>query len=424
MDTSTTDNGHKPWVSNGLPPHNGRPKVVRIICRLSVGGPAHHIALLHRALEEEFETVLVTGSLFDGETCAEHLLHSVEKLHRVSWMQRPISPLHDLVALARITAILRRERPDIVHTHCSKAGALGRLAAVLAGVPVRVHTYHGCIFEHHFGPVQSRLYLGIERLLSRITTRAIALSRSQAEVLGRNYRVLPQEKISIIRNGYELSRNGHCGRRTEVRQQLGTGEDQTLVVWAGRLVPIKNPDLMAEIVRAARHDPRLRFAIVGHGTERARLQRSLAGCSNVVFTGWWHDMPAMWAASDVALLTSHNEGTPAALIEAMAAGKPFVSTSAGGVVDLALPPVLRKNGNGILHARNAFLVPPSADEMLDCLTVLASDPELRCRMGSAGQDFVLDQFSAERLVKEISGLYRELLNDAVPADNDTVISAA
>ncbi len=422
-DPNRTKQAPVPLVRSNGGGNAHRPKLVRIIGRLSIGGPAHQIALLHQAIEAEFDTVLITGGLFDGEACAEHLLHSTSRLHRVPAMRRPIRPLQDLLALIRITALLRREQPDIVHTHCSKAGALGRIAAVLAGVPLRVHTYHGHIFDQHFGPLQSRLYLAIERMLGRITTRAIALSPSQAEDLAERYRVLPREKISVIRNGFDLSSHARCDRRAQVRRQLEVQDDQTLVVWAGRLAAIKNLELLAAVVRAARCDRRLRFAIVGNGTERPKLECAFADLNNVVLTGWYRDMAGMWSAADVALLTSHNEGTPAALIEAMAAGKPFVSTRVGGVVDLAVGPLLATHGCGTLQAQNAFLTGPDSGQILRCLEQLASEPDLARRMGSIGQAFALREFSAERLVAEISTLYRELRNRDLPAEPDALSAA-
>jgi glycosyltransferase involved in cell wall biosynthesis len=395
-----------------IPAEAKRRKIVRIIARLNVGGPAQQACLLHEKLSGYFDTRLVFGSLAAGEHDMSHLLGSESNVFRLPQMSREVAVWSDALAFWRIWRFLRRERPDIVHTHTAKAGAIGRLAAWLAGVPVIVHTYHGHVFDGYFSPLKSKLYLAIERFLGRLTTRVIAISTSQNNDLCAKYRIVPAEKLSVIYNGFELA----CGVRAdreEIRKELGIGGDDFVVVWAGRLAPIKDVGLLAQVIRKAfeKHS-RAHFLIVGDGTEKAILESMIKGCPNVQLLGWRQDMAAIWSAADLALLTSRNEGTPTALIEAMAAGRPFVATNVGAVQDLAVAPLLDLP-DGVGHkAANGFLTSRTAEALLYCIEQTAKDPEAAKQMASVGRAFVLDTFSADRLVHEMSVLYRTLLPKA------------
>jgi glycosyltransferase involved in cell wall biosynthesis len=296
-----------------------------------------------------------------------------------------------------------------VHTHTAKAGTLGRLAAWLAGVPVIVHTYHGHVFAGYFSGLKTRAYLTIERLMGHISTHVIAISELQHRDLCFRYGIVPPEKISVIHNGFDL-RQFASGQRDAARQQLGLRHDEFVVVWGGRMVPVKDVDLLASVVtKAAEKRSRMSFLVVGDGTERARLESKIQGCTNVRLVGWRKDMDRIWTAADVALLTSRNEGTPTALIEAMAAGVPFVATQVGGVPDLALSPV-RELSNGMgYEAANGFMTTSNADALLFCIERIGGDPQLANKMGRAGRSFVLGKFSMERLVEDIQILYQSLL---------------
>jgi UDP-N-acetylmuramyl pentapeptide phosphotransferase/UDP-N-acetylglucosamine-1-phosphate transferase/glycosyltransferase involved in cell wall biosynthesis len=383
-------------------------KVVRIIARLNVGGPARQACYLHSRLLRSFETVLITGQLAEGEGDMSFLLPSSENLYRVDSMRRSINLWSDVRALLTIVSILRRERPDIVHTHTAKAGMLGRLAAVLAGVPIRVHTYHGHVFEGYFSPLTSRIVLALERLVGKMTTRVIAISESQAAELSERFRVIERKKIALIRTGFELLPFVECNRGLATREKLGIQPSEFLVLWAGRMAPIKNVELLAAVVRAAQRNPRLRFLVAGNGTDSEKFERLTSGCGNVIRTGWCWPMTDIVSACDAALLTSHNEGTPATLIEAMSAGKPFVATEVGGVKDLAVPPLRKSCVGRPAEAANGFLTPSDPETILACLERLAADPELARTMGQCGRRFALEMHSAERLQEEIENLYFDL----------------
>src|SRR3954468_5707491 len=254
-------------------------KIVRIIGRLNVGGPARQACLLHERLRPEFETVLITGRPDKGEEDMSYLLQSHEGVHWIDSMSRPVRFFSDLRSLIAIYRILRREKPDIVHTHTAKAGTLGRVAAILAGVPVRVHTFHGHVFAGCFGRFKTRAYLGIERLLARFTTRIVTVSEGQAVELADVYRIALRSKIQVIRNGFEWRDSARS--RAEIRAELKIADNQVAVLWMGRMVPIKGIELLADIIRMAQQNPSFAFLIAGDGPERARFEELTKGFGSI-----------------------------------------------------------------------------------------------------------------------------------------------
>jgi glycosyltransferase involved in cell wall biosynthesis len=403
-------------LSVHLVTHNrAKAKVVRIIGRLNVGGPARQACFLHHALPANFETVLIAGRLDEQEGDMSYLLDSEERVYWVPSMSRSVRLWSDFLAFLRILCILSKEKPDIVHTHTAKAGALGRVAAAILRVPVRVHTYHGHVFHGYFGLVQTRLWLAIERTLNRFTSRTVTISESQAKELVHRYKVAPRNRVSVIHNGYDFSLFGSdfsIRQSRQLRGSFGFDDSHFVILWAGRLVPVKNVELLAEVVRRAQRSPRLRFLVVGDGIDRRKLEKLTAACSNISMTGWRRDMPVLWAAADAALVTSRNEGTPTALIEAMASRKPFVSTNVGGVIDLAAPPTKTEGDFAVIQAANGFLTPAHADRMLDCLESLAANPDLALTMGNLGRTFAVARYSHQRLQSDIEHLYDGLLSSS------------
>ena len=403
-----------------------KPKVVRIIGRLNVGGIARQACFLHQALRSTFDTVLIAGHLDQQEGDMSYLLTSEEGVRWIRSMSRPVRPWTDFLAFLHIIRILRAERPDLVHTHAAKAGTLGRVAAALLGVPVRVHTYHGNVLHGYFGALQTRILIAIERALNKITTRTVLISESQVDELVDKYKIVSPPKASVIRNGYDLSLFGSgpdVRQARDLRQAFGFDDSHFVVLWAGRLVPIKNVALLAQIVREAKRSPKLRFLVVGDGTDRGKLETLTTGCSNIYIAGWRTDISALWAAADVGLVTSRNEGTPSALVEAMASGKPFVSTNVGGVIDLAAPPTQVDNRFPVIRAGNGFLTPLEARPILDCLEFLAKNHDVALAMGSVGRSFALAHYSENRLRSDIEKLYFDLLDSACPATRHPIRSS-
>ena len=389
-----------------MPPQ--RPlKIVRIIGRLNVGGPARQACLLHERLRPEFETILISGRPDKGEEDMSYLLASGD-VHWVDSMSRPVRILSDLCSLIAIYRILRRERPDIVHTHTAKAGTLGRVAAILARVPARIHTFHGHVFAGYFGRFKTWMYLTIERTLARFTTRIVTVSDGQATELADKYRVAVKSKIQVIRNGFDWKDSSRS--REELRAELGIKPGQLAVLWAGRMVPIKGIDLLADVVKSAAQNGSLQFLVAGDGPERPRFEQLVQGCNNVRMLGWQRDVAPLLKASDVVLLTSVNEGTPTSLIEAMFAAKPFVATDAGGTRELAIG---LDNKDGLIRqAQNGFIVERDAETMMTCLAKLVADPGLRETMGRGGQSHAVGNWGSQRLVNEIKQLYYDLTASA------------
>lgn len=391
-----------------------RVKVARGIARLNVGGPARQACFLHDQLRQNFDTVLIAGRLDEGEGDMSYLLKNQKGVYWLGSMSRPVKLWSDLVSLVQFVKLLRCERPALLHTHTAKAGALGRAAAMLAGTPIRVHTYHGHVFSGYFSPLKTKVFIYIERFLNRHTHRIIAISESQAFELTEKYRVVPREKVSIIRTGNDLSKYGTSAAAlppfSAKRALLGIPADAVLVVWAGRMVPVKDVKRLAEVIRQSSCFQNIHYLVVGDGPDRPWLEASLKGLRNITFAGWQTEMSEIWKTADIALGTSINEGTPAAFIEAMAAGKPFVSTNVGGVIDLAVSP--EALGDGLLQGENCLLTSTSASQIVRCLAQLAADPVRRSAMGAVGRKFVFDHYDRDRMAEDISQLYSQLLGPA------------
>jgi glycosyltransferase involved in cell wall biosynthesis len=379
-----------------------RVRILRVITRLNVGGPAIHATLLAERLDPaRYESLLVTGSESPGEGSYPALYgNRVRHAAMVPWIRREIHPGRDAAALCRLYRIVRDFRPDIVHTHMAKAGALGRIAARLARAPVTVHTYHGHVLDGYFSPWTSRIFLAVERALARRTDCLLAVSpqiRSEILRLG----VGRPDQVRVLALGLDLEplMDGEA-RWTRLRGELGIGE-APLVGIVARLVPIKrHEDFLAAAVLVAQRVPACRFLVIGDGERRAELEALArrSGIGHLVrFLGWRRDLPEVYAALDLVCLCSANEGSPVSLIEAMAARRAVVATAVGGVPDL------------IEHGVNGLLTPardPAA--LADAIVTLLEDPQRRRELGEAGCKRVYPAFSASRLVRDIEALYREL----------------
>jgi glycosyltransferase involved in cell wall biosynthesis len=388
-------------------------RIARIITRLNIGGPAIQAIDLSRELRAAgFETCLIHGRLSTGEGDMTSLvpIGDTESLY-VDDLARPISPLHDLRALWKLYRALCRWRPEIVHTHTAKAGALGRLAAVVynhtvgSKSPARlVHTYHGHVFEGYFGSPSTRLFLFVERWLGRRTDWLVAISAQVRQDLLQTYSIAQESRVSVIPLGFNLDRL--CALepadRVRARAELEIPNDAVVVATVGRLTAIKQHSLFLDMAaRVAARSNRELFLVVGDGELRAPLEAQAARLgigSRVRFLGWRGDLDRIYGATDVFVLTSRNEGTPVALIEAMAAGVASVSTQVGGVVDV------------ITGAEVGRLVPfGDPDRLAAAVIALAESPTDRERMGRLARASVRQRFDLRRLVDDIGALYRQLL---------------
>ncbi len=383
-------------------------RVVRIIARLNVGGPAIQAITLTKHLEEfGYATTLVRGSEEPEEGNMDHLADElgVRPVRVPSLRRNP--GWRDVVALWKLICILRREKPQIVHTHAAKAGTLGRLAA-LVSVPSRrpkiVHTFHGHSLTGYFSSRRARIYRALESFLARRTDRLIAVSEEIRDELVA-LRVAPAERFEVIRLGFDLApfrvnqeERDRC--RQEVRRQLGIAPDAAVVTTIARLVPIKRVDRFLRVAALLSPDERVRFVIVGDGELLAALQSSHEARrlgSRVIWTGFRRDIPDVCFASDVVVLTSDNEGTPVSLIEAQAAGVPVVTTRVGGVATV------------VLDGETGFVVDPGDEPgIAGAVTALLQHPEVAHRFGAAGAVHA-SSFSLTELVDHLDLLYRRQL---------------
>ncbi|HEY8548399.1 MAG TPA: glycosyltransferase [Vicinamibacterales bacterium] len=383
---------------------SGRIRVLRVIARLNVGGPAIHATLLTERLDpSRYESVLVAGT--EDDTEGNYLdLHglSIGRLVRVPELGREIRGGQDVRALGALLRLMREVRPHVVHTHTAKAGTLGRLAAFFRRVPVVVHTYHGHVLQGYFSPAKTRVFVGIERALARVSDELVAVSPRVREDLLRLGIGRP-DHFSVVPLGLDLDRFAQAERlRGELRRELGVGADQPLVGIVARLVPIKAHEVFFEAARLlSARCPVVRFVIVGDGERRAELEALAARLEiapRVFFLGWRGDLDRIYADLDLVALTSRNEGSPVALIEAMAAARPVVATRVGGVPDV------------VEDGRTGRLVPADDPPALAAvMESLLTDPEARDRLGAAARPAVLSTFGAARLVDDIDRLYTRLL---------------
>jgi glycosyltransferase involved in cell wall biosynthesis len=390
-----------------------RVKILRVIARLNMGGPALHVAYLTAGLRERgYDTTLVAGTLARGEDSMSFVAEGLGvNVVSIPELGREISPVRDLLATVRLAALIRRERPQILHTHTAKAGTVGRVAALLAGrarPPIVVHTFHGHVLHGYFGRLRSRLFLLLERWLARHTTTLIAVSpqvRDDLVALG----VAAPDRFAVVRLGIELGERVGVAEngRDETRRYLGIPEGRFAVGWVGRMTPVKRTDDVLEGFRQLRERGiAATLCLVGDGPDRPSLEErahELGVMRETLFLGYQEDVGALYAAFDALVLPSANEGTPVSVIEALAAGTPVVATRVGGV-----PDVIRDREDG-------FLVEPgAADELADRLEELARDPALRDRLGAAGRERVLPRYAVARLVDDIDSLYRSLLQGVKP----------
>src|SRR5262249_30377775 len=375
-----------------------------------MGGPALHVAYLTAGLRERgYDTTLVAGTLARGEDSMAFVAEGLGvDVVSIPELGREISPLRDVFATIRLAMLIRRERPQILHTHTAKAGTVGRVAAVLAGrarPPIVAHTFHGHVLRGYFGPVRSRFFLLLERWLARHTTTLIAVSpqvRDDLVALG----VAAPEKFTVVRLGIELDERvgAEANGREETRRYLGIPPDRFAVGWVGRMTAVKRTDDVLDgfkRLRARGVDATL--CLVGDGPDRPGLEQhahDLGIIRDTLFLGYQEDVGPLYAAFDALVLPSGNEGTPVSVIEALAAGTPVVATRVGGV-----PDVVRDGEDG-------FLVEPGESEAFaERLAELARDPALRERLGAAGRARVLPRYAVERLVEDVDRLYRALLSE-------------
>ncbi len=408
-------------------------KILRIIARLNVGGPARHVIWLTEGLQSAgYETLLAAGVVPPGEDDMSYLATAAGVTpFIIPEMSREIS-LKDTLTTWKLFRLMVRERPELVHTHTAKAGTVGRVAglmyrwltpAALIGKPRPcrfVHTYHGHVFHSYYGRLKTRLFLTIERSLARlITDRIVVISRQQRHEINEVFRVGRSEQFAVIPLGLDLS--GYAKpqqRRPLLRAELHASEETMLIGIVGRLTEIKNHRLFlqaAALVKSA-NGSGARFVIIGDGRLRGELeaQANMLGLDeDVLFLGTRNDPEDFYPALDIVALTSLNEGTPLTLIEAMANARPIIATAVGGVVDLLGPAVSAKDGYTICE-RGLVVESGDAEALARGLRRLLEDQTLGRELGRRGLEFVIRNYGKDRLLRDMAELYAELMQGNSP----------
>lgn len=392
------------------------PRVLRIFNRLILGGPAFNVSYLTKFLAPDFETKLVIGAKDDFEEEATFLKVDYDlQPYEIPSMKRSLNLVDDRKAYMALKKVIREFKPHIVHTHTSKPGALGRLAAYHCNVPVIVHTYHGHVFHSYFGKLKSQFFIEAERYLAKKSDHIIAISEIQKRELIDRYNICPESKMSIIPLGLDLKKFtlNRDAKRASFRKKYSIQDDDIAIGIVGRIVPIKNHAMFIDAIfkLLQKTTKKLKFIIVGDGEIRADLEAQLQDYgiahnyypnneneATVIFTSWLINMDEVYAGLDIVALTSLNEGTPVSLIEAQAAGKPIVTTDVGGVRDVVLQ-----------HDTAIVTESGVTEQFSDALLQLTENDEYRTQLGIKGTDHVMALYDKSRLVTDMSQLYFRLL---------------
>ncbi|MEU0567487.1 glycosyltransferase [Nonomuraea sp. NPDC005983] len=375
---------------------DNRIRVMEIVARLNVGGPATQITGLSERLNPDaFDHRLYTGHVDAGEGDHLDLKASGLRVRRVPGLGRSVRPTDDCRALIQLMAAMREFRPHVVHTRTAKAGALGRVASRLSGVgSARVHVFHGHLLNGYFSRSKRSLYVGSERFLASMSDRLVSVgSRVRDELLAAG--IGRPEQYVVIAPGVQL---GPVPDRGAARLALGLPPDVPVVAFVGRLTKVKRPDRFVAAASAVlRRIPDCRFVVCGGGDLLEQVERSIDPVRPAFhLLGWRKDVETVYAAADMVLLTSDNEGMPLTLIEAGMAGTPAVSTRVGSVAEI------------VRHGETGLLAAADADELAEHTVRLLSDPALARRMGEAARKWTSTAFAVERLVADTEALYRLL----------------
>ena len=373
-------------------------KVFQIIARMNVGGPAVIVADLMRGLDAtKFEQTLITGYCADNEADYLETVATDMNATRINGLGRSISPMADLRAFLSLVAMIRREKPDVVHTHTAKAGVIGRLATMLAGSDAKsVHTFHGHLLHGYFSGWKTQLVIAIEKFLATKTDVLIAVGNQvKDDLLAAGIGTPSQYKVFFP--GLPTPEDFDA---TIARAELGLDVSKVYCTFVGRLTQIKRPDRLLDVAAACvARELDIHFLVAGEGELfESSKARAIAEGLPVTFLGWRNDIDRLFAASDIAILTSDNEGIPLTLIQAAQAGLPIVATNVGSISDI------------VVDGTNGLLTDVSAGALADAIEILAKDPALRASMGAAGQKRSHELFSLARMISDHSQLYSHCMH--------------
>jgi glycosyltransferase involved in cell wall biosynthesis len=399
------------------PVDEARPRVLHVLTRLEGGPPVMVIPLLRELNRLGYNARLLTGRCEDPSLDMSYLLTPDDPIQWIPEMSRSVSVKNDVIALWRLYRLMRAAKPVIVQTHTAKAGLLGRIAAWLARVPVVIHTFHGHSMTGYFASHVNLAMRFAERTLAKITDAVLVLSPQQQQDLVERFHVVPRRKIHVIPLGLDLDRYQKLAPPTGTEGWLTVG-------WAGRFVPIKDVALLIEVMRETFvANARIRFIIAGIGPQRDLMEEAvrLWPDERLEWLGWTSDMEGFISRCDVLIQTSRNEGTPVGLIQGMAAGRPFVSTPAGGVVDMVTGAGTREPAGGEWFA-NGVLVEPNARIFASVLCQMQRDRRRLNLMGREAAVFALGRFNLGELARNYERLYAGLLGKGVKAEEPAVVA--
>jgi glycosyltransferase involved in cell wall biosynthesis len=387
------------------------PKILRIINRFNLGGITYNVSYLTKYLPSEYETLLIGGPEEEGESSSLHITDSLGlKPLILKELNRNINPIKDYRSYKEIKKIIQEFKPDIVHTHASKAGAIGRLAAISCKVPIIIHTFHGHVFHSYFGKLKTYFYKSIERYLAKKSTAIIAISAIQKQELVEKFKISSADQTYIIPLGFDLERFNQnvIEKRQKFRQTYKIKQDEIAIAIIGRLAPIKNHELFIDAITytATKTSKKIKAFIVGDGETKQQLINYIKSKNYEYsfnteketlfnFIGWQKEIDMVLNGIDIIALSSKNEGTPVSLIEAQAAGKFMVTTNVGGIKDILKP------GCG-------FITKTDKEFCEKLLESVSNHNELMIQ-AQKGIVFAQDRFSYKRLVKDIDELYKTLM---------------
>ena len=383
------------------------PKILRIVNRFNLGGPTFNAAYLTKYLQPEYETLLIGGKHTDSEESSDFILNNLEiEFKLIEEMSREVSLINDYKAYLKIKQIIKEFKPDIVHTHASKAGLLGRLAAKRMGVKIITHTFHGHVFHSYFGSLKTNVYKKLEQFLATKTDKIIAISNIQKEELSEKYKIAKAEKFEIIPLGFDLSKfyEKQEEKRAEFRNKYNIADNEIAISIVGRLVPIKNHKLFIDGIKQVirKSNKKIKAFIVGGGElfDELKTYSQNIGLkdSDVIFTSWIKETELVYAGSDIIALTSLNEGTPVSLIEAQAASKPIISTNVGGVTD-------------ITNISSSIIINNSLEELTRAFSAMIENYEEYRTEAELNKEKTINNYSYNRLVNDYKLLYNKLLSE-------------
>lgn len=374
-------------------------RVIRIIARMNVGGPAIQISGLMKNIDERFEQLLLTGSCGPDEIDYLDANGISVSLNRVRGLGQRIHLMNDCRAFLQIRKIIKEFKPEIVHTHTAKAGLLGRLAVFTIRRQIAtIHTYHGHLLQGYFGSFKRNAIVLIEKLLARSTTALISVGEKVRDDL-LSAGVGTKDKFHVVGPGLEISK---IPSRKNAITSLHIAPGPFTVAWIGRAVAVKAPYRVLEIAEECEQlGINVRFLFVGNGPLEKDLQR-IANLKklNVKFLGWQTSIEPILSASDLVILTSLNEGTPIALIQAQMAGIPVLATSVGSTSEV------------MLDGTSGYSIPYSKETFSNLIKAFSENPQKCRKFGECGKAYALEKFSLQNLVKAHEEIYEKILNQS------------